>query len=417
MTAIVFVSLAIWLVLLFGRGFFWLARERDDQTDLSSRPSDGPQRQRAGASREPGPTSNSASASEWVPGLPRTVSEVARDDTVRKWPAVVAVVPARNEADVIATSIGSLLAQDYPGALRVVLVDDQSSDGTASIARALGDGRLEVLEGAVHPSGWTGKLFAVAQGVERAGDEPDYLLLTDADIAHAPDNLRRLVSRAEEGNTVLVSLMAKLHTETFAERFLIPAFVFFFDMLYPFAWVNNPRYRMAAAAGGCMLVRREALRCAGGIDAIRSEIIDDCALGRLMKTQGPIWLGLTERAASLRPYPRIADIRQMVARSAYAQLGYSPVTLLGTVLGMALLYLVPLAGLAFGELSALLGALTWALMTVSFQPMLRFYGRSPLWGVAMPLIGAFYTAFTIDSAVQHWRGRGGMWKGRAQAIS
>lgn len=367
-TLVTFVSLIIWLVLLFARSFFWLARERDDV--------DPP---------EP-----------------------------KRWPSVVAVVPARNEADVIARSIGSLLAQDYPGPLRVVLVDDQSTDDTALRARALGDGRLEVIAGAPHPAGWTGKLFAVSQGVAQA--EAEYLLLTDADIAHAPDNLRRLVARARDGGYVLVSLMAKLHCESFAEKFLIPAFVFFFDMLFPFGRVNDPRSRTAAAAGGCMLVRREALAAAGGIETIQSEIIDDCALARLMKQQGPIWLGLTERATSLRPYPAFADIRAMIARSAYAQLDYSPVILLGTVLGMIVLYVVPIAGIAFGGPGALFGALAWAAMTVAFQPMLKFYGRSPFWGLALPLIGVFYAAFTIDSAVQHWRGRGGMWKGRAQAI-
>jgi len=407
---LVLVSLLVWLVLLFGRGFFWMARERDDQPLLSSRATPDMVRGRPGTHYE-------ANAAVTVgPGSRDAGASLGRDDIERKWPSVVAVVPARNEADVIATSIGSLLAQDYPGEFRIVLVDDQSTDGTAATVRALNDGRVEVVDGAAHPAGWTGKLFAMSQGVERAGEEPDYLLLTDADIAHASDNLRSLVARAEAGGHVLVSLMAKLHVETFAEKFLIPAFVFFFDMLYPFAWVNDPKSRMAAAAGGCMLVRREALAKAGGIDAIRSEIIDDCALGRLMKAQGPIRLCLTERAKSLRPYPRIADIHQMVSRSAYAQLGYSPVLLVGTVLGMALLYVVPLAGLAFGGLSALFGAFAWAVMTVMFQPMLHFYGRSPAWGLVLPLIGVFYTVFTIDSAVQHWRGRGGMWKGRAQAI-
>jgi hopene-associated glycosyltransferase HpnB len=368
MIALASVSLAIWLVLLFGRGGFWQMRERDE--------------------------------ADMPPPL--------------HWPSVVAVVPARNEEDVIARTLRSLLAQDYPGLFRVILVDDQSSDGTADAARALGDEKLEVVSGAVHPSGWTGKLFAVAQGVAQAGT-PDYLWLTDADIAHAPDNLSRLVARAEAGY-VLVSLMAKLHCESFAERFLIPAFVFFFDMLFPFGQVNDPRCKTAAAAGGCMLVRREALAAAGGIEAIRGEIIDDCALGRRLKRQGPIWLGLTERAVSLRLYPRIADIRAMVSRSAYAQLGYSPVVLAGTMLGMALLYLVPLLGLFFGGLSALFGVFAWVAMTVAFQPMLHFYRLSPFWGLALPVVGVFYAAFTFDSAVQHWRGRGGMWKGRAQAI-
>ena len=367
-------SLAIWLGLLLGRGFFWLARERDDRDE------------------PPEPDS---------------------------WPSVTAVVPARNEAELIARSIGSLLAQDYPGRFRVILVDDQSNDGTGAAALALGGDRLTVLDGAAHPAGWTGKLFAVAQGVARANakDPPDYLWLTDADIAHAPDNLRRLVARAEANNFVLTSLMAKLNCESFAERFLVPAFVFFFDMLYPFAWANDPKKRTAAAAGGCMLVGREALVRAGGIESIRGEIIDDCALARRMKGQGSIWLGLTERAASLRPYPRVGDIRAMVARSAYAQLGYSPLLLAGTVFGMALLYIVPLAGLAMGGPAAFFGASALTVMTVMFQPMLHLYRRSPFWGLALPLIGVFYAAFTIDSAVQHWRGRGGMWKGRAQAIS
>jgi hopene-associated glycosyltransferase HpnB len=367
-------SLAIWLVLLLCRGFFWLARERDDR-DTPPEPDN--------------------------------------------WPSVVAVMPARNEAELIARSIGSLLAQDYPGRFRVILVDDQSGDGTGAAARALGGDRLTVLNGAAHPAGWTGKLFAVHQGVAQANaaDPPDYLWLTDADIAHTPDNLRRLVVHAEANKFVLTSLMAKLHCESFAERFLAPAFVFFFDMLYPFAWANDPKKRTAAAAGGCMLVGREALARAGGIESIRGEMIDDCALARRLKAQGPIWLGLTERATSLRPYPRIADIRAMVSRSAYAQLGYSPFVLAGTVLGMALLYVVPLAGLAMGGLAALFGVSALAAMTVMFQPMLHLYRRSPFWGLAMPLIGVFYAAFTIDSAVQHWRGRGGMWKGRAQAIA
>jgi hopene-associated glycosyltransferase HpnB len=370
MEAVVLASLIVWLALLLGRGMFWRARERDDV--------DAP---------EPA-----------------------------AWPSVVAVVPARNEADVIAASVGSLLAQDYPGKFRVVLVDDQSGDGTADVARTLG-GPLDVLAGAVHPPGWTGKLFAVAQGVASASDAPDYFMLTDADIAHTRDNLRRLVARAEKDRLVLVSLMAKLHCETFAERFLIPAFVFFFDMLFPFGWVNDTRRRTAAAAGGCMLVKRDALVRAGGIEAIRSEIIDDCALARLMKAQGPIWLGLTERATSLRPYRDVGEVHRMVSRSAYAQLGYSPLVLAGTVIGMVLLYLMPLVGIVSGGLAALLGALAWSIMTVMFQPMLHFYRVSPFWGVALPAIGLAYAVFTIDSAVQHWRGRGGMWKGRAQAIA
>ena len=335
---------------------------------------------------------------------------------------MTAVVPARDEADVIARSIGSLLAQDYPGTFRVILVDDQSTDGTAdtarAAARALGvEDRLTVMSGQPLPAGWTGKLWAVSQGVERASvDAPDYLLLTDADIGHAPDNLRQLAARAEAGGYVLVSLMAKLSCANAAERFLIPAFVYFFQMLYPFASVNRAASRVAAAAGGCMLARREALEAAGGIAAIRHEIIDDCALGRRMKAQGPIWLGLTERAVSLRPYESVGEIGRMVSRSAYAQLGYSPIVLAGVIAGMVLTYLAPPAATLFGAgwLRAM-GAAAWGLMAISFWPMARFYRVSPAWGVALPAIGAAYTWFTLQSAIQVWRGRGGMWKGRAQA--
>jgi len=363
-----FLPLAIWLHLLFGRGFFWLTRERDDRD-------------------APAP---------------------------EHWPSVVAVVPARNEADVIAHSAGSLLRQDYQGPFRVILVDDQSDDGTGDVARTLG-GRLDVLSGAPRPPGWTGKLWAVKQGVVQAGSA-DYLWLTDADIAHRPNNLSKLVARAEAGGLVLTSLMAKLHCGNVAEKLLIPAFVFFFDMLYPFGWVNDPRNPLAAAAGGCMLIRREALENAGGIDAIRGEIIDDCAMGRMMKKQGAIWLGLTDRAVSLRPY-RFADIHKMVSRSAYAQLSYSPLQLLGTVIGMLIVYVAaPFVALFARGPAQMAGLAAWAIMVIAFAPMLRFYRLSPLWGTLMPLIGALYGAFTFDSAVQHWRGRGGMWKGRAQAM-
>jgi hopene-associated glycosyltransferase HpnB len=339
------------------------------------------------------------------------------------WPAVTAVVPARDEADVIARSIGGLLAQDYPGPFRVILVDDASSDGTAQAARAeaqrLGAAeRLEVLTGAPLPAGWTGKLWAVSQGVAQAeAAAPKHLWLTDADIAHDPDNLSRLVARAEGGRYVLTSLMAQLHCATWAEKLLIPAFVLFFQMVYPFRQVNDPRSRLAGAAGGCMLIEREALGRAGGIAAIRAAVIDDCALGAILKREGRIWLGLTHRARSIRPYESLADIGRMVSRSAYAQLGYSPWALAGTLIGLGLIFLAPplLAVLGWGDLGGVLGAVAWLLMAAAAQPMLRFYGRSPLWGFAMPLIGALYAAFTLQSAVDVWRGKGGMWKGRAQA--
>ncbi len=370
--ALAYLALAAWLYLFLGRGFFWETGERDDAA------------------------------------LPPPIV----------WPSVTAIVPARDEVDVIAGSLASLLAQDYPGPFRVILVDDQSTDGTPSVARALNNEKLEIVTGAARPAGWTGKLWAVAQGVARAGQASDYLWLTDADIAHAPDNLRQLVARAERDRLVLVSLMAKLSCVTLAERLLIPAFVFFFAMLFPFAWVNDPKRKTAAAAGGCMLVKREALEKAGGIDSIRGEIIDDCALARRMKAQGPIWLGLTERSVSLRPYETIGEIRRMVARSAYAQLSYSPLLLAGTVVGMALVYTIaPLAALFAHGSAQMAGIAAWVLMALGFVPMLRFYRLSALWSIALPLIGIFYTAFTFDSAIQFWLGRGGMWKGRAQAMS
>lgn len=338
-----------------------------------------------------------------------------------RWPSVVAIVPARDEAAVIAPMVASLIAQDYRGDFRIILVDDSSSDGTADIARAAAAGadRLTVLSAAPLASGWTGKLAAISQGIARAtagAAPPDYLWLTDADITHAPDTITSLVARAVAEGRLLVSLMARLRCDSLAERMLIPAFVFFFQLLYPFAAINDPRRKIAGAAGGCMLVRREALEAAGGIAAIRTALIDDCALGALMKRQGPIWLGLTDRSLSIRPYPQFADVGAMIARSAYAQLGYQPLLLVGTVAGMALVYLAPPVFTVLGEGTARwLGMAVWLLMALAFWPISRFYRQSPLWGLALPLIAAFYSGATIWSAWQHWRGRGGLWKGRAQA--
>lgn len=366
------ITLAIWLVLILARHGFWLARERDTRD---------------------------------VPPPPA------------QWPSVIAVVPARDEADVIERSIGSLAAQDYPGDFHILLIDDSSSDGTGDRARALGSPRVEVVTGQPLAPGWTGKLWAVSQGVALAGDRPTYLWLTDADIAHAPDTLRSLVARGEAGRLALVSLMARLNCATFAERMLIPAFVFFFQMLYPFGLVNKPG-GIGGAAGGCMLVRREALERAGGIAAIRDALIDDCTLGALLKRQGPIWLGLTDRSVSIRPYEDFASVAAMISRSAYAQLRYSPLLLAGTLIGMALVYAAPPLLAIFAEgMPRLLGLAAWALMAISFQPMLRFYRQSALWGVALPAIAAFYAGCTLLSAWQHARGRGGMWKGRAQAAA
>ena len=246
--------------------------------------------------------------------------------------------------------------------------------------------------------------------------QPDYLLFTDADIVYEPDVLTGLVARAQAGSLVLTSLMVKLRCESFAERLFVPAFIFFFQMLYPFAWVNDPRRATAGAAGGCMLVRRDVLRQSGGMAAIRDALIDDCALGKNLKSFGPIWLGLTERVRSIRAYPAVADIRRMVARTAYAQLRYSPLLLAGTVVGLALTYLAPVALTLFADgLAQYLGLVTWLMMAFAFRPTLRLYRMSALWGLALPVIAAIYMAFTLDSAYQHARGRGGMWKGRAQA--
>ena len=338
------------------------------------------------------------------------------------WPHIVAVIPARNEQDSIAASMTSLLRQDYPGRFSIILVDDNSEDATASIAACLPEQTgsqvaLTILRGEPLPEGWTGKLWAVQQGIASATRErPDLLLLTDADIVYAPDMLRTLAGRAETGGYVLTSLMAKLRCESPAERAFIPAFVYFFQMLYPFSWVNDPENPMAAAAGGCMLIRADALEQAGGIAVIRDALIDDCSLAAVMKRQGPIWLGLTDRVHSIRASGALADIHAMVSRSAYAQLRYSPVLLGLTLIGMALTYWAPPLLTLFGHGTArALGFAAWVLMAISFWPMLRFYGLTPLWAPALPAIATGYMAFTFSSALQHMLGRGGRWKGRYQA--
>lgn len=336
---------------------------------------------------------------------------------------VVAVVPARDEADVIAECLGSLFRQSFSGRLDVVLVDDESSDGTADVARRCAEEhraeqRLTVLQGR-SARGWTGKLAAMHRGfshVRSLPEQPDFVLFCDADIAFAPNLLERLVSGAAARGTVLSSLMVKLRCESAAERWFVPAFIFFFQMLYPFARVNDPNSATAAAAGGVMLVRPEALAKAGGLEAIRGALIDDCALGALMKRQGPIWLGLTDDAFSLRPYPHYRDIEQMVTRSAYAQLGYSPLQLVGAVLGMCLVYLAPPTLAVFGQgVAAYLALVAYLIMAQAYMPTLRFYGQNRLNALALPLIAACYTWFTVESAWQHHRGRGGAWKGRYQA--
>jgi hopene-associated glycosyltransferase HpnB len=370
--------LAIWLYLIAARGGFWRAAERDDESLSYAGP----------------------------------------------WPSVAAVIAARDEAECVGQTVISLLRQNYPGEFTVTVVDDQSLDGTADIARGAAvligaSDRLTVLPGRSLAAGWTGKLWAQQQGVEFLSDAPQppaYLLFTDADIVYAPDALMRLVARAAAGGLVLTSLMAKLRCKSFAERMFVPAFIFFFQMLYPFAWVNDPRRATAAAAGGCMLVRRDALQEIGGFAAIRDALIDDCGLAKALKRRGLISLALTDRVQSIRTYPAVADIRRMVSRTAYAQLNYSPLLLAATIVGLALTYLAPVALAIFAEGGPqFIGIFVWLLMAFAFRRTLRFYGLSIAWAPALPAIAAMYMAFTVDSAYQHARGRGGMWKGRAQA--
>ena len=347
-----------------------------------------------------------------------------------RWPGVVAVVPARNEADVIERSVGSLLDQDYAGPFRVVLADDESEDSTAGAAARAAAARLRAERLVVErtkprPPGWVGKMWAVETGVQRARAEaPDaeYLLLTDADVVHGPRNLARLVAKAEGEGLDLVSLMVMLRAETAWERLLVPAFVYFFQKLYPFPRVNDPRRRTAGAAGGCVLVRRAALERAGGIEALRGEIIDDCALGRALKRGGPIWLGLSASERSIRAYGGLGGVWHMVARSAFTQLGHSWLLLAGTALALALLYLVPPAlvlavPLGGSPAAGGLAAAAWIAMAASFGPTLALYGRSPWWGFALPLAGALYAAMTLDSARRHLRFQGAAWKGRPGAGS
>lgn len=368
----------VWAGLLFGHGYFWQAGPILQPVSMAEAPAD-----------------------------------IAPDVTV--------VIPARDEAESIAAAVSSLLQQDYPGTLRVIVVNDRSTDGTGTLARALPDPqeRLSVLDGAPPEAGWSGKLWAVAQGVHEAERQnpqgSGYLFLTDADIIHAPAHIATLVAKAQADRLHMVSEMVELQCETLAERALVPAFVFFFTLLYPFARVNNPKDKTAGAAGGTILLRRDMLRQIGGIEALKGALIDDCTLAACVKQAGGrLYLGHSCLARSIRPYPSAADIWRMIARTAYVQLRFSPILLGLTVVAMLVVWIAPvmLALCAHGS-AQWIGAGVWLAATASFLPTLRRFGLSPLWALGLPLIAGFYTAATIGSALNHHRGRGVMWKNRA----
>jgi len=365
-------AVLIWLYLVLFRGMFWRLRE-----DVATLPQPAPRR-------------------------------------------VAIVIPARNEAETIGRSIASLAAQNFGGPFHIFLVDDHSVDGTAEMARkSAGADRLTVIAAPPLAAGWTGKLWALAEGLRQAEFfHPDYVLFSDADIVYSPEGVAELVVRAEAGGYDLVSWMVKLRSETFAEKALIPAFVFFFFMLYPPRWTENMARRTAGAAGGCILLRWTALARIGGIAAIRGELIDDCALAKAVKsTGGKIWLGITSETRSIRGYGTFGEIGRMISRTAFWQLRHSMILLLGTIAGMFLTYMLPPLLLFTGKpLIMALGALAWALMIAAYLPSLRLYGLSPLWAPALPLVALFYTGATVHSAIRYWSGRGGEWKGRAQDV-
>jgi len=375
-----FLSLAIWLVLFFLWGNFWRIWESDADRFATPAP--------------------------------------------QHWPRVTAVIPARNEASLIADVVAALACQDYAGEFSAIIVDDHSNDPTAEFARkaALESGaaaRFQIIPAPELAPGWTGKLWALNSGVGVAAAEnpsSEFLWFTDADVVHAPDTLGRLVSRAERDHLDLTSLMVLLESRTLAERLLIPAFLYFFLMLYPPSWIARRSAKTAGAAGGCILLRRSALERIGGLGAIRNEIIDDCSLALAVKRAGgQIWMGLTRHSRSLRGYSGFSEIRDMVARTAFTQLRYSALQLLGTLIGLTITFLVPVA-LTFAPSPRiwLPALLAWCFMTASFLPTVTFYRLSPLWSPLLPLSALFYSYATLLSAVRHWQGRGGQWKGRSQ---
>ena len=370
------IPFAIWIYLLLGRGNFW--RLNEDAT-------------------VPKPLEN--------------------------WPCVVVVVPARNEAETIARALASLVSQDYPGEFEIIVVDDQSEDATAALARqaAAESGatrRVTAHSVAALPPGWTGKLWALNEGVfVSAKKVPAFFWLTDADVVHTTDTLRRLVFRAERDSLDLASLMVLLQAKTFPERLLIPPFLYFFLMLYPPRWIAAPKARTAGAAGGCILLRRSAFERIGGLASIRSEVIDDCALARAVKRSGgKIWMGVTRSSVSLREYGSFAEIRDMIARTAFSQLRHSLVLLALTLIALPVTFWLAWILFFTGDDPAWIMASTAvSLMTTTFLLTVRFFGLSPLWAFTLPLAALFYGYAASVSAVRYWLGRGGQWKGRAQA--
>jgi hopene-associated glycosyltransferase HpnB len=373
------VTLLIWIMLAFFRGAFWQLRAFDD--------------------------------------------DIASHQSPPVWPRVLCVMPARNEAETIAGAVSSLSRQEYSGEFRIVIVDDHSEDATSDLARTAAQEagsaeRVRILQAETLPSGWTGKLWALQQGIASCErDAPEYFWFNDADIEHAPDTLARLVSRAEQQRFDLVSLMVLLQAKTFPERLLIPPFLYFFLKLYPPRWIADTKAKTAGAAGGCILLRRTALERIGGFGAVRKEVIDDCALARAVKgSGGATWMGLTRKSVSLRAYQTFGEIRDLIARTAFTQLNYSSLLLLGTLAGMLLTYVAPVC-LVFHPHPAVwpLGLAAWLLMALTYLPTVQFYGLSPLWAPFLPVAAAFYSFATWLSAVRYWLGRGGQWKGRAQA--
>ncbi|HMD10456.1 MAG TPA: glycosyltransferase [Candidatus Acidoferrum sp.] len=388
------ITLGIWLHLFFGRGWFWRVMKLD-------------------ADREP-------------------------LETLWEWPSVIAVVPARNEEETIGQVVAALVKQDYPGAFSIVIVDDHSEDATTGVAQQVADKngageRVRIVSASALAEGWTGKLWALNEGVFNGGvtksgasgaevpvptpEVPAYYWFTDADVTHAPDTLRRLVGRAKGDGLDLASLMVLLQVKTLPERALIPAFLYFFLMLYPPGWIADEELATAGAAGGCILLKSEALARIGGLAAIRGEVIDDCALARAVKLSGgKVWMGLTRKSTSLRAYGTFGEIRDLIARTAFTQLRYSALLLTGTLAAMFLTYVAPVILLfAHDSTARLLGFAAWLLMSLSFLSTVRFYGISIVWAPLLPLTAVFYTYATWLSAVRFWMGKGGQWKGRAQA--